>query len=115
MDNDMKYLVAVLLILVASPARGDPHITPSAKYDHEFPGEIIVTEMPSEAKLRKLCEGFGATFNKSTAIACAFAHRGKCFIFTIDPIEMAYTSYTWEQVMRHERAHCNGWPSDHRN
>jgi hypothetical protein len=109
----MKYLtlISFLLALIADARAG--RVIPPERYDHEFAGEVIHTEMPNEAKLRKICEGFGSVFTQSKALGCAFAYRGKCFIFTVPYIDMLYSNTGVEMIMRHERAHCNGWAPNH--
>jgi len=107
----MKYLIAWLW-LFTWPAYAI-QVEPPAYYDHEFAGEVIVTEISMEQRLRKICEGFGANFQGQAGMACAFTLRGKCFIFTLSDRELELWNYDAKTVLRHERAHCNGWPNDH--
>jgi len=112
-QTKMKYLIAALWFLFSGVGAYPSEILPPARYDHPYNGEVIATEISNEPRLRKICEGFGSIFTQPVAIACAFTLCGKCFIFSIPDADIKAWGHTLETVLRHERAHCNGWPPDH--
>ena len=64
-----------------------------ARYDHAFKGKVIIHEMDA----CKGCSGFTHG-----------ARNGVCEIYVV-------RSGNWIEsvVIRHELAHCNGWPANH--
>ena len=104
----MKYLIAWLWLF--NPALYTDPDLPPAIYDHPFAGEVVLTELSTEPRVRKICEAFGANILPGGAVmACAFAMRGKCFIFSLGEADLKAYGHEPKNVLRHERAHCNGW------
>lgn len=81
---------------------------PPAIFDHPFPGRVaihnhLLAEMP------KYCARW--------QIACApiSVHPGgTCEIHILTPGQDDVTPEFYVRLRRHEEAHCNGWPADHR-
>jgi hypothetical protein len=73
-------------------------IMPPPEYDHPNKNIHIEWKLPEE--VHTAC-------HDEHAAACAFTGVKPCIIF-------AYHSYRDQDVIRHEVAHCNGWPGDHR-
>ena len=73
------------------------------RFDHTYPGMKIVT-IADRSELNRLC------LSMHNLNGCAFRHlRGGCTILvSANPIGMSRA-----YVIRHEQAHCNGWPADH--
>jgi hypothetical protein len=86
---------------------------PPAEYDHPFSGpRLIIIELASQEALRLWCridKMRGMTF-----AGCAGINKlGMCLIY-LDTKEIAKQRWTVNLALRHEIAHCNGWPKDHR-
>jgi hypothetical protein len=81
---------------------------PPAKFDVPYDGVLTIWLIPfqSEQLLKEICRG-------ASRIACAI-HLGniyptpRCDIYMLD-----HTDTPREMMVRHEIAHCNGWPGDH--
>lgn len=110
----------MLLALALAASLESDWTPPPARYDHEYDGKIIVQMMHPRkvpAACRALFESAGLDeLRKSVGPrqrGCAVVWRKAkiCKVIIIDrPSE---TGRTPEQVVRHERAHCNGWHSSH--
>ena len=70
-------------------------------------------QMSTQQRLQNFCEDMGAKANGSNILACSFIRRGRCYIFSVPEKDIEAWGYSLNTVMRHERAHCNGWPPDH--
>jgi hypothetical protein len=96
--------------------------TPSAKYDHPYTGELTIERIDS-------AEAFGTPERCRTVeplrLGCAMTagdlSRCRVYIASDSHLKTLYPSaevrklfgINYETVLRHELAHCNGWPSDH--
>src|SRR5262245_2686609 len=81
---------------------------PPEEFDHEFKGELKVVR-GTQAQLREACPG---TFNLGwNAIGCAIPSLGGtvCTIYILNDQGLQSIGWEGEVVLRHERAHCNGW------
>lgn len=89
------------------PAWNDGVLIPPPKYDYEPTVPYIVIYKETNDAMTKACK-------EPLLDACAFTDLGirhSCIIYArhayadgADPVH----------VLRHEKAHCNGWPADHR-
>lgn len=94
----------VLAYPAALATEGMAVLSPPARFDHQFRGELV--EHPYPVTLaRDYCASKGAR-----ADACSWVSRGACHI--VIPISGAPVD-DLSQYRRHEIAHCNGWPADH--
>ena len=89
---------------------------PPAEYDHPFDGEVVVFDELDEKALQREC---GRAINLrpgATAIACApMGGPGKkCVVHIGEQRLLALQASSFENILRHEIGHCNGWPGDHR-
>jgi hypothetical protein len=48
------------------------------------------------------------------ALGCFIRHVASCFIILAPDADIVAAGFATEDIKRHEIAHCNGWPSDHR-
>jgi hypothetical protein len=86
-----------LLVMICSSASADPRwATPPAKYDHPFAGKIVVHLNWTPIALGAFWPVYGYTFVIGTT----------CHI-------QVWRAAFHNSLYRHERAHCNGWPSWH--
>jgi hypothetical protein len=95
---------------------GDPRIRlmPPLEFDHPYtgPGKLTVIHAASQDEVRQKCPG--TLFPKAGAYGCAISHQGGCTVVTASVADMKAVGLTMDITMRHETAHCNGWPGDHR-
>jgi hypothetical protein len=81
---------------------------PPAIYDHPFPGRVT-TSNHFLYEIPKYCDRW--------QIACApigINHAETCHIHILTPGQDGVTLEFYLKLKRHEEAHCNGWPADHR-
>lgn len=86
-------------------------ILPPPQFDYP-PTIPVIEHVMSYADVQAICISqaeIGANaflvpvLKKNGVNGCASIYNGRCFIWRIKD----------DEVARHERAHCNGWPSDH--
>lgn len=80
---------------------------PPVVYDQPFKGKLT-TETVTPEQLRARC--FNATLR---SLGCAFPGSSSCHIIMVDEARINAAGWTVELMLRHERAHCNGWTQDH--
>lgn len=99
-------------------ARGKPpeglRLVPPKQYDHLFrgPGELIITQATSRDEVREKC--VGAVWPKAGAFGCSMNKSWGCHVVLAPEADMKVVGLTTDITLRHEVAHCNGWPGDHR-
>jgi hypothetical protein len=106
----MRYAFLPLLALFAltTAAQAQTQYLPPPQYDHPFDGLVIIKRAENLSQMRQWCVGL-------SNIACArWTLRPDvpktCIIVLADNAEAAAPL---EVIIRHERAHCNGWPAHH--
>jgi hypothetical protein len=95
-----RYTILAALLL-STPATAQI-LEPPQRYVHPFHGRLI-TLYKSPAEMPRFCPQYG--------IACTTGqHHGTCTIILSNTIPSSpYFAY----YLRHEIAHCNGWPANH--
>jgi hypothetical protein len=85
---------------------------PPEEYDRPYTdGPIIHMPARDQARVRELCPNM--VFNLGVALGCAHL-RGKTCIIVMAPAEVIEAAgHDPLTVLRHERAHCGGWPAHH--
>jgi hypothetical protein len=91
-----KTLIA--LLLMTQPALA---LCPPAQWDYPYRGKLTVTHDLGQVMARCGPPPFGAR-----VVGCALIGRGTCHVILAPG--------AGECALRHEIAHCNGWPRDHR-
>src|SRR5262245_25463554 len=102
----------VLGLLVLSPfyIKGDPPgmapadslIVPPQQYDYKYSGRIVLTR-GSEARTKADCQGV-------SNIGCAIRVSAQtCYVWIADDDVLKRHRYSYDMVLLHETAHCNGW------
>ena len=81
---------------------------PPAEFDHPYAGKLTVLKEDNYVFIRHVCA------DTPNAIACSFRTYDSVSGETISCLIMLGPD-TWEdeRALRHEMAHCNGWPGDH--
>jgi|EndMetStandDraft_2_1072991.scaffolds.fasta_scaffold124728_1 hypothetical protein len=122
----MRTLAATAALLVLSTAcLAEPNITilktvptvtaprpplhlPPVIYDHPYKGKLTIETVTRE-ELMTQCAGVATT----TTLGCASWRGDRCHIRLLADEIIKAAGWTRELMLRHEIAHCNGWPADH--
>ena len=96
----------------------DRRIVPPAAFDGPYKGNLQVTIVESEADVMKQCP----VTSYPAKLGCA--HRrgqigpdgpfAECHIVIANEATTESWGFTLATIYRHELAHCNGWPGDHK-
>ena len=109
----LSFLLAAFVVCSAARAEAPKkyYIEPPAEYDHPYKGELFEWTVKDQAELRAMCPN--TKFNLGFALACTMPQGGRCWMFLV-PDDEIKKFFPLDLVKRHEIAHCNGWPGDHR-
>ena len=107
---------AGLVLAMLAPAQAQPPrrlipFMPPVQYDHPFDGKVYVVTTSDRAFLTEACPA--GQFKPP--LACAFKGPTGCVIVFASAKLFEAQGMSVEVARRHERGHCNGWPSDHSN
>lgn len=86
---------------------------PPVIYSHPFPGKVIELRLSAD-DVHDVCRWptqKPSQQSQTRITGCAFLHRDDLCIIVM-PIDMPEPRLS--ALRRHEIAHCNGWPADHR-
>jgi hypothetical protein len=84
---------------------------PPVEYDRFYDGVELIIKVVSELEeMPRLCPGLPAYNLMGCAHAGGF---NKCTIILRDDAYIRSLGWTTALVLRHELAHCNGWPKTH--
>ena len=100
-----KYLILAQLFALPSPST--TMYLPPAEFDKPYPGKITI-ETVTSAQLQARCAAAS-----QWSLGCSFPRPGNCLILLVSETSMLIVGWTLEAMLRHERAHCNGWTQDH--
>jgi hypothetical protein len=89
-------------------------LVPPKEYDHPFrgPGELVVTRAASQDEVREKC--VGAVWPAAGAFGCSMNKSWGCHVVIAPEADQKIVGLTIAITLRHEIAHCNGWPNNHR-
>jgi hypothetical protein len=108
-------LWSLALLLVAGPANALKVDWPPAHYDRPHPNLVILET--GHADIRTMCNRlFGRrNFESSGRLhACAAVGDGRSPCMVVLPkAGEGISKRDRSALLRHERAHCNGWPGHH--
>jgi hypothetical protein len=97
----------------AAAAAAGERLLPPKEFDHPFAGELIVFTARDQDEVRAMCPR--TQFPPLGALGCApNIGPGRCRIVLAPDADIIKAGHPPELVKRHEIAHCNGWPADHR-
>jgi hypothetical protein len=91
----------------------DLRLMPPKQYDHPYsgPGVLLIIPAASQNEVREWCPD--AVFPKAGAYGCAQMKGWGCRVVIAPVADMKAVGLTKDMVVRHEVAHCNGWPNHH--
>jgi hypothetical protein len=100
-----KYLVLAQLFMPSPPP--STMYLPPVEFDRPYTGKITVETVTKDQLLAQCA---AAT---QRSLGCSFPIPGRCRIILVDEASIKAVGWTVEAMLRHERAHCNGWTQDH--
>ena len=84
-------------------------VLPPAEYDHPYKGQVMKLRKSTIEDVRTSCK-----LPLTMGLGCAWLLTGStCIIIKATDEVIEAAGYDPEVVLRHETAHCNGWPKDH--
>jgi hypothetical protein len=104
--------LTLALTLIVTPAAAAELLVPPKEYDLPYKGTVIVVPANSQKQVRAMCPK--TKFNLGVALGCAEERSWGCRVIMAPDAEITAAGFPPELVKRHEIAHCNGWPADHR-
>ncbi len=115
----MRIIIAAAAALALCGTAGAAPEAPPAHYDHAHPALIIVEE--DFRQIDPVCRDmfprskFPAATETHRITGCADIGDGSrpCRIFVPRAGEGVISAEHRAAIIRHERAHCNGWPANH--
>lgn len=114
----MRLFVACAALLLSGSHTFADQVEPPARYDHWHPALVI--EEKNFFDVDPLCRGrfprsnFPPVTGSQRIMGCADIGNGvePCRI-VVPMIGGNVSAERQALIIRHERAHCNGWPADH--
>lgn len=94
---------SALLVLLAGCLRFVR--APPERYDYPFPGEVVVRQL-SAADAEQACR-FSQIIPGREGAGCMWREGPRCVVV------ISASTPNYAATLRHEVAHCNGWPEDH--
>jgi hypothetical protein len=97
-------------------------LLPPEEYDFPYAGQLKIT-IHTQDEIRVLCPSYqeSAFKRQFPTIACNTRYGPTdfpqpaegCWIKIATPKELRAVGTSWDVTLRHETAHCNGWPGTH--
>jgi hypothetical protein len=100
-------LISAMCVTATSSAAGTP-LDPPAEYNHPYTGELTV-HLIDRANVWRECSENGRHKVRRDAAGCAELDGDTCTVYLAKRTRRA----PLDAILRHEIAHCNGWPADH--
>jgi hypothetical protein len=123
-ERELKTCVKNWNATIANPAKGHWkwNWPPPAEYDKPYEGILMFQRLPLE-QIQKICVpgqiGCAmpiSTFNGGKQWQINMnGNRVACVIFLVPDSYLKEHHQDPKDAIRHETAHCNGWPADHPN
>lgn len=105
----LRYLVALVLLANVAGAESRPTQPPPARFDHPFNGVTDIRQINAKT-VHKQCGKLLGLNIRGVVRGCANVVAGVCVIY----IAKKSDALDFDLLIRHERAHCNGWPPNHK-
>jgi hypothetical protein len=114
-------MAAAMLIALAGNSHAEQRFTtsmPPPEYDVPYIGELTIWVASSQEAMRQHCTGtYFGPLGIATACAGPTKNRQRCSIWLhksiVDGKSVTGMKLSLANALRHELAHCNGWPKDH--
>src|SRR5262249_25631909 len=105
--------IAALSVLSAPAAHARMQTSmPPAEYDKPYTGELIIRRLTTEQDVRDACpKAFKASQTRFSG--CTVRKETRCEFYIASDRALKALGMSYALVLRHELAHCNGWPWDH--
>jgi hypothetical protein len=100
-------LTTAATLLFVTPCLAQQLHLPPVEYDRPYNGKLTVERVTPE-ELRAQCASA-----VQSSLGCSFPRANSCRIILVDEALIRAVGWTVELMLRHERAHCNGWPQSH--
>ena len=115
-------LISAALLLATGTAHAGERLIPGmwmppAEFDKPYTGELTILRMATEQDIRDACPDpdWEKSFQgRSTACTRVAPPREQCWILIVSDQALKARHQNYAAVLRHELAHCNGWPVDHK-
>lgn len=98
---------AIFAALLASPVYAG--LQPPARFDFEYEGPTVIERLPTDNVRRACMARFGTDWGASSMKGCGGEIDGVCYIIVGRYAKVSSVP----MLIRHERAHCNGWSATH--
>ncbi len=114
----MRIVILAAATLLSTAAAAEP-VKPPERFDHEHPSLRIVEQnyfdVDGACRAMFPSVAFPAATDTHRVTGCAKVSDGAnpCWIVVPRRGEGVISEAYRAKIIRHERAHCNGWPSDH--
>jgi hypothetical protein len=112
--NPVRDVLATFLVaaiaLAPIGAAASP-LEPPERFDHPYPGDVQINLMDS-LFVGKECREWSGAPAPSDAAGCAWVADDSARTCVV-VIAARTKKAPIEAIIRHEIAHCNGWPADH--
>jgi hypothetical protein len=82
-------------------------VLPPEEYDHPYQGQTVIRWKDTADEVRDACKT-----PLLPGLGCAHLSDGWCIITLPRTPVLKSAGYTANVVIRHEMAHCNGWPRE---
>jgi|SRR6516225_2585647 len=119
--DEIKACIKGFWPTISDPKKGQWVIDypPPAKYDYPFPGILMVQRLSLD-EISKIClpkhhTGCALTLNTDNGVYLnnRTGNRTACIAIVANDADLRAEHVRFNDVLRHEIAHCNGWPADH--
>jgi hypothetical protein len=88
-------------------------ILPPVEYDKHYDGDLTIKIVPDIISLKAACVSGDNPLPAGMMLACAWHNAKSCVIYMVEDRVMREHNWNTGLLLRHEIAHCNGWPADH--
>ena len=97
-----------IAVMTANPVAAGSPLEPPARFDFPYTGKLTLHKI-DKPDVWLQCSDMGREVVRHDAAGCAIVGDGECTIYLATKTRRAPVA----EVLRHELAHCNGWPGDH--
>jgi len=109
------FLTGITALLLATGTAHAGFLTsmPPAEYDKPYMGELEIRRMVTDQDVRTLCPKAWKARTQTRFPACSMHNATRCEVYIVNDRGLKALGMNYALTLRHELAHCNGWPGDH--